>query len=143
MSSVDESLNFSRSENWFKSLFDFSSFNNIQLFSDFFNLWLNDVLIINNITIDGNGSWFLFVASLNWKTPLSFDNSVLFLLKFGNQLFNSLIDSGGNNYSLSQRLDLIFINYSRLANNSFSDDFWLCCKSLGDDLGFSSDVLSS
>lgn len=142
-SSVYKSFNFCRSENWLQSFFDFSSFYYIQLFCDFSNSRFNYILVINNITINGYCSWFLFVTSLNRETSLSFHNSVLFLLKFRNQLLNSLIDSRCNDDSLSQGFDLIFGNYSRLTNDSFCDDFWLCCISLSDNLRFGSDVFRS
>lgn len=84
LSSINIVLNLGLFVDGFQCLFDFSTFENIKLFSNLFNSRLYNILVNNLISINCNSSWFKFVLSLNWQTFLSFNNSVFFLHKFRN-----------------------------------------------------------
>lgn len=132
LSGVDKSFDLGRSVNRFQSFFHISSFDNVELFGDFFHSGFDDVLIVDNVSVKSHGSLSLFVRGLDGLGFFSFNNSVAFLNKLRHELFNLLVDSGSDYDSLSERFDLIFFNNSGLSHNSFGDDFGFGRISLGD-----------
>lgn len=77
---VDVIFNFSGSENRCKSLFNFSSLFNLELFGNFVNRRLNDSLVMSLISGNVNILYIFLLGVFGWKnTSLSINDLVILL----------------------------------------------------------------
>lgn len=135
---LDLSFSFNRAEGF---SYSFSGLD-LHVSQDFLDGGFNNVLVVNNISLDVNGlgSALGFVLYIHGDRVLV-DDVVFLLVILRSDLFDGFVNGGLNNYSLSSWFDYLLSHNSRFADDSFSDDLWLGRNSLSDYFRFSSNPL--